>query len=144
MASVHVYHEGDAPIRDAILARRPDLDVVVWATLEELRAHIGHAEILFASLPPRAGWSGATRLRLIQMMGAGVDPLLPSPDLPASVQIAGARGVFAEEASEHAIAMMLALARALPTTVLRQRDHVWKQFMIGKLAGKTVTVLGLG
>ncbi len=144
MASVHVYHEDSVEIKGAILARRPDLDITFWTTPEELAAHMGEAEILFASMPPRSGWSGATRLRLLQMMGAGVDQLLPSPDLPASVQIAGARGVFAEEASEHAIAMMLALARAIPTTVARQREHVWKQFMVGKLAGKTVTVLGLG
>lgn len=144
MASVHVYHEHGEEIRDVIVARRPDLDVIVWTSLHELEAHMGEAEILFASMPPRAGWSGATRLRLVQIMGAGVDQLLPSPDLPASVSIAGARGVFAEEASEHAIAMMLALTRAFATTASRQREHVWKQFMVGKLAGKTVALLGLG
>src|SRR5437867_1218651 len=99
MASVQVYHEDGARIREAILAKRPDLDVTVSTSLDELRARIDEAEILLAAQPPRSGWRGAKRLRLIQVMGAGVDLLLPSPDLPETVLVAGMRGVFAEEAS---------------------------------------------
>jgi len=139
MTRVHIYHEDARAI-----ARDVPLESLALETPEALAAAMPEIEVLFAAMPPRTGWARATKLRLVQMMGAGVDQLLPSPDLPASVAIAGARGVFADEAAEHAIAMMLALVRALPTTIVRQRDRTWRQFEVEKLAGKTVTIVGLG
>lgn len=139
MARVHIYHEDAREI-----AREVPLESVALETPEALAAAMPEIEVLFAAMPPRTGWRRATKLRLVQMMGTGVDQLLPSPDLPTTVSIAGARGVFADEAAEHAIAMMLALVRALPTTILRQRDRVWRQFEVEKISGKTVTIVGLG
>jgi phosphoglycerate dehydrogenase-like enzyme len=86
----------------------------------------------------------ARALELLQLAGAGVDHLLPSPDLPDHVAIAGIRGAFADEAAEHAILMMLALTRRLPELLDRQRRREWAQRPVAKLAGRTVLVLGLG
>ena len=110
----------------------------------ELRARIGEIEVLFAAVTPRGIWDGARRLRLIQLMGAGADRLLPAPDLPPAVRIAGARGVFAAEVAEHALALTLALARGLPTLVRRQAQRVWQPFASRTLAGKTMGILGMG
>jgi phosphoglycerate dehydrogenase-like enzyme len=95
-------------------------------------------------MPPREGWAPAASLELIQMAGAGVSQLLPSPDLPSHVAVAGLRGLYASEAAEHAILMMLALARDLPSLVDAQRAHRWAQRPVAKIAGRTVVVLGTG
>jgi len=143
-AVIHVYHERAARIRDAILALEPGRTVVGLCTPDELAVALPELDVLFAGLPPRTGWAEATRLRLLQLMGAGADGLLPSPDLPAHTVIAGARGVFATEVSEHALALVLASCRALPTLFARQAERVWRQFETGTLAGETMCVVGLG
>lgn len=141
---IHVYHERAEVIRAAVLAAAPDREVIALASREALAAAMPAIEVLFAPDPPRAGWAGAARLRLIQLLGAGVDQLLPSPDLPAQVEVAGVRGVFAAEVAEHAIAMILALRKRLPELLDDQRARRWRQRPRGSVAGEAVTVVGAG
>jgi len=141
---IHVYHGEGAGVRDVIRGKEPERPVVVVRDEAALRASIGHVKILFTSSPPRGLWRGAHRLVLIQMMGAGVDDLLPAPDLPEGVAIAGLRGVFAAEVSEAALAMVLALVRGLPALVARQLHQQWRPFASGTLAGRTMGILGHG
>jgi phosphoglycerate dehydrogenase-like enzyme len=83
-------------------------------------------------------------LRLIQMLGAGVDQLLPSPDLPSTVEIAGVRGVFAPDVAEHAVALMLSHARRLPQLADDQRARKFEPTPRPSLAGQHVAILGYG
>lgn len=140
----HLYHAHAAHMRELLARLDPSRDIVAWTTPEELDAGLPEVRVLFAPMPPRGGWSRAERLELLQMAGAGVDQLLPSPDLPARVRVAGLRGVFADEAAEHAILMVLALARDLPELLERQRARQWAQRPVAKVAGRTLAVLGLG
>ena len=110
----------------------------------DLEASIDDIEVIFVFRPPRGVWSGAKRLRLIQTIGAGVDAVLPAPDLPAGVRIANARGIHGEQMSEHALAMMLAFAKQLPQALANQRTRLWQQFTPSSLAGKTCSILGMG
>lgn len=145
MGRIHLYHEGAGDrIAELIRARAPDLDVVLLTDRESFERALGEVEVLFAAIPPTGLWAGAMRLKLIQLMGVGADLLLPAPDLPDGVRVCGLRGVQAPEASEHAIAMMLALARALPTAFARQRQRVWRQYAVESLSGARLCVLGLG
>ncbi len=142
---LHVYHARAAPrIEAAVREALPGHDVTAWTRPEELAAGLGEVEVLFTATAPGLDWSGATRLRLVQLMGAGADGLLPADGLPAGVQVAGLRGVFAAEASEHAIALLLALARGLPTLVARQAERRWRPFASAPLEGSTLCVVGLG
>ena len=141
---LHVYHGDGADVREAILAKDPSRRVVAWPDEEAFRAAIGDAEILFTSVPPRGLWAGAKRLRLVQMMGVGVESLLPAPDLRSDVAVACLRGVFAAEVSEHVFAMALALVRGVPTLVARQQRQAWRAFASGTLMGKTMGILGFG
>ncbi len=66
------------------------------------------------------------------------------------IRLASARGVNAQAVAEHAIALILALARRLPEARDNQRNRVWRG-MIGDLAaredelgGKTLLIVGLG
>jgi len=144
MTRIHVYHEQATTLRELVLRAAPHHEVIAWSHSDALRDGLVEVEVLFTAVPPREDWSGAGRLKLIQMMGVGVDGLLPAPSLPPEVQIAGMRGMFAAEASEHAIGMMLALLRGWPTLIERQRTRVWRQFASQRLAGETACVVGVG
>jgi phosphoglycerate dehydrogenase-like enzyme len=145
---IHVYHGTSRELGEALAVRLraaiPDREIVVWWREEELRAGLPQVEALLAFRPPRGVWSGATRLRLLQSMGAGVDGLLPAPDLPAHARIANARGIHGPQMGEFALAMILALAKRIPFVLEQQRAHVWKPYGMTMLAGRTLGILGFG
>jgi phosphoglycerate dehydrogenase-like enzyme len=92
----------------------------------------------------------ATRLRFIQSIGAGTDQFDRAALASRGIRLASASGVNANAVSEHAIALILALARRLPEARDNQHKRFWRG-MIGdlsiredELAGKTLLVVGLG
>jgi phosphoglycerate dehydrogenase-like enzyme len=119
--------------------------------LETLAARIGEADVLVISglwrntLLERAG-----RLRFIQSIGAGTDQFPRDELAKRGIRLASAAGVNARAVAEHAMALILALARRLPEARDNQVRRVWRQ-MIGDLAlredelgGKTLLLVGLG
>ena len=141
--AIHVLHETHAErIAAAVRAAAPGRRVVVAARASDLVWP--ELEVLFAVYPPRTGYGAAPRLRLVQLLSAGANTLLPAPDLPPGVLVAGLGDELAAETSEYAIAGLLALGRALPTLLERQARRLWKPFASPALAGSTLAVLGLG
>jgi phosphoglycerate dehydrogenase-like enzyme len=118
---------------------------------DELDARIAEADVLLCSglwrndLIPRA-----PKLRLVQSISAGVDQYDKAAFAAAGIRLASAAGVNARAVSEHAMALILALARRLPEA----RDNQAKQFWRGmqgdltlredELGGKTLLIVGLG
>jgi phosphoglycerate dehydrogenase-like enzyme len=141
---IHVYHESADYLVDLIKHVEPLRPVIGIKTPVALRAALSEIEILFAPAPPRDGWAGADKLRLIQLLGSGVDQLLPSPDLPAHVEVAGVRGAFAAEVAEHALALMLAHVRGLASLGEAQRAKKFEAIPRPALAGQLVTIVGNG
>jgi len=90
------------------------------------------------------------RLRFIQSIGSGTDQF-DKPALAAKgIRLASAAGVNARAVSEHAMSLILALARRLPEARDNQARRFWRG-MIGdltqredELAGKTLLIIGLG
>ncbi len=78
------------------------------------------------------------------MTGAGIDSLLPAPDLGPAVRVANARGIHGLHMSEFTLAMMFAFEKRIPTWLAQQRDHEWRRRAVYTLHGKTVVILGLG
>lgn len=142
--ALHLYHQSVDLLVTEVRKRAPHRRIVALDTPEALAAALPEITVLCAPVPPREGWSHAQKLRLIQLLGVGADMLLPSLDLPRAVEVATLRGVFAAEVTEHVVAMMLALVRAVPTLVARQHVREWVQFGSGTLAGKTIGLVGLG
>jgi phosphoglycerate dehydrogenase-like enzyme len=141
---IHAFPGLGNAVRDTVEAAFSGREFVVWEDPAEFEAGIAEAEVLLALQPPRGHWERARSLRLIQMTGAGVDSLLPAPDLPARVRIANARGVHEPEMSEFILASILALLKQLPRAMQQQRQHRWKPYGSRPLTGQTVGILGVG
>lgn len=118
---------------------------------EALERRIGDADVLVISgLWRNSLLERAARLKFIQSIGAGVDQFPRDELKKRGIRLASARGVNARAVSEHAMALILALARKLPEARDNQRRRVWRA-MIGdiprredELGGKTLLVAGLG
>jgi D-2-hydroxyacid dehydrogenase (NADP+) len=118
---------------------------------ETLAERIDEADVLVISglwrnsLLERAG-----KLRFIQSIGAGTDQFPRDELAKRGIRLASAAGVNARAVAEHAMALILALARRLPEARDNQAKRVWRQ-MIGdltlredELGGKTLLLVGLG
>lgn len=135
--------EGGARERITEILRRHGRDVE-HVDSRTLPQQLGSIEALLCAQPPAVDWSDAHRLRLIQIMGSGVERLWPAKGLRAEVQIASARGIHLPEMRDHALALLLAFERGLPALAAQQRERRWERRPTGSLHGKTVVVLGLG
>ncbi len=142
--TIHAFHTYGEALREPFAAAFPEREFVVWTREEEFVAGLADVEILLAFRAPRDHWHRARRLRLIQTTGAGVDAVLPAPDLPDGVQLANARGIHEPEMSEFVLALILALAKRIPRALSQQTEREWRLFGNRRLAGKTLAVLGLG
>lgn len=141
---IHVYHESAEYLAKLVADAAPGRSVVALGSPAALADALPAIEVLFAPAPPRTGWSAARSLRLIQLLGVGADTLLPSPDLPAAVEIGVMRGVFASDVAEHALALMLAHARRLPELLELQRSHRYFATPRPTLAGQHLVIVGHG
>lgn len=86
-------------------------------------------------------------LRWIQMCSAGIDFVLNS-GLPAWIRISRGGGLWNVSVAEHALSMMLALARHLPAAERERHQRIWNSEKaikrIGTLEGKQLLVMGFG
>jgi phosphoglycerate dehydrogenase-like enzyme len=92
----------------------------------------------------------ASRLRFVQSIGSGTDQFDKEALAARGIRLASAAGVNARAVAEHAMSLILALARRLPEARDNQARKVWRG-MIGdltqredELSGKTVLIIGLG
>ena len=92
----------------------------------------------------------APRLRFIQSISSGTDQFGRQALRERGIRLASAAGVNAQAVAEHALALMLALARRLPEARDNQQKARWRG-MIGDLSqredelkGKTVLIVGMG
>ncbi len=130
-------------------ARGVAVDVAPGLTPEKLAARIDRYDGIAVRSATRidAGLiAAAGRLKVIGRAGIGVDNI----DLPAAT----ARGVVVMNTpfgnsvttAEHAVAMMMALARRIPQADRSTRAGEWRKshFMGVELAGKTLGLIGCG
>jgi D-3-phosphoglycerate dehydrogenase len=90
--------------------------------------------------------AAAPRLRAIARAGTGVDNV----DVPAAtargIVVMNAPGANSVSVAEHAVALMLALSRAIPAADAAMKRNVWdkKRLTGAELRGKTLGIVGLG
>ena len=126
-----------------------DVDVITGKTPEELKEIIGQYDGLAIRSSTKVTadiLDAATNLKVIGRAGIGVDNV----DIPA----ASSKGVVVMNTpfgnsittAEHAIAMMMALARQIPDANTRTKAGEWpkKDFMGIEVTGKTLGLIGAG
>lgn len=119
--------------------------------LTDLKARIGEADVLLCSGLWRNEFIGeAPRLAFIQSISAGTDQYSRDALGAAGIRVASAQGVNERAVAEHAIALILALARKIPEARDNQAAKNWRG-MIGEisqredeLGGKTLVIAGMG
>lgn len=118
---------------------------------DELAARIGEADVLVVS----GFWRNelaerAPRLRFIQSISAGTDQYARDVLKARGIRLASAQGVNERAVAEHAMALILALARRLPVARDNQARRHWRGMMADvarreeEIGGKTLLVVGLG
>ena len=129
----------------------PQVKVVYSSSKRSDENALHGADILIGwSLPPEQ-LRAATNLRWIYSITAAIDQFL-YPELAASdIAISNAGRVHGPVVAEHAIAMVFALAKHLPSAVRYQERRTWAMEAIWnehprpvEIRGATMTVIGLG
>lgn len=139
------------PLAELFAKRNSGLDhFQVW-NRGDLSEQIANAHVLVVS----GFWNNellarAPKLRFIQSIGAGYDQFALDKLRERGIRLASAKGVNRNAVSEHAIAMILAMARQLHTGRDHQRAHFWRGMISDlsrredELGGKTLLIVGLG
>ena len=88
----------------------------------------------------------APQLRIVARAGTGVDNVDVAAASARGVLVVNAPGANSISVAEHALALMLALARLVPAADRAMKDGRWekKRFLGNELRGKTLGVAGLG
>lgn len=138
-------YDAEAP-RYAALVRAPRGRVTVHtaSTPMQAAARIGDAEVVFAWKFPPHLYRDARRLRWLQGMGAGVEWAL-TPELPPGVIVTRAPGIFGPWMAEYVLGWCLWIAQRMADYRAAQQRREWMQHVPPeRLAGKTMTIVGLG
>lgn len=135
---------------DAAVSRAPDIgtghDVSIGVTPADFLAAMQQAEALVAdaSVIKALFPCPAPRLKLIFLTNAGLDRLAPFDWLPPGVTLMNNRGAHAAKSGEFAIMSILMLANRVPAMVTNQRHGTWRKLWGSVLAGRDITIVGLG
>ncbi len=150
---VHTGTGREQPITPGLWAeaagRAPDTGdghaVSFGATTEALAEALADCEmVVFTNHLPRPLPAPAPRLRYLFCTFAGIDGLMPLDWLPAGVGLLNNRGTHTDKAGEFAIMSLLMLASHMPGFVADQRAQRWTRQHSTVLAGRRLTVVGLG
>ena len=90
--------------------------------------------------------AAAPQLRIVARAGTGVDNVDVAAASARGILVVNAPGANSISVAEHALALMLALARLVPAADQAMKDGRWekKRFLGNELRGKTLGVAGLG
>src|SRR5882757_6328928 len=122
----------------------------VW-NYDDFQKRVGEADVVVVS----GMWKNdlipaASKLKFIQSISSGMDQYSKEQLAAKSVRLCSAAGVNARAVAEHAIALILAVARRLPEARDNQHKKMWRG-MIGdltqredELGGKTLLIVGMG
>lgn len=131
--------------------RDTGLDWFEVRSLGDLKARIAEMDVLLCSgLWRNELIPAASRLVFIQSISAGTDQYSRDALAAAGIRLASAQGVNERAVAEHAIALILALARQIPEARDNQAAKKWRG-MVGdrskredELRGKTLLIAGIG
>jgi phosphoglycerate dehydrogenase-like enzyme len=136
----------------ARLARIAGATLVVVEDVAALATAVADADVLVLSghfykrEAAQAVNGNARKLRLIQTFTAGYEGL-QQHGVPPGTIVANAGDSWSAGVAEHAMAMLLALVKHLPTAILNQPRHAWERKQtahMGSLEELTLASIGFG
>jgi phosphoglycerate dehydrogenase-like enzyme len=86
----------------------------------------------------------APNLKLLQILGAGVDYLLPLDWLPPGVTVLTNSGAHVPKAAQSGLMTLLMLNARLPELTWSHRQKKWNRIFTTTLEGKTLLIVGVG
>jgi phosphoglycerate dehydrogenase-like enzyme len=130
LGRVRVYTERGADDENELARRIGDAKVAI-----NIRAHARFSEAVFRICP---------NLCMISIWGVGTDNIDLAAAARRGITVCNTPGVNAIAVAEHAIALMLAVARKIPAIDRDMRGGAWPREMLTQLHGKTLGVFGMG
>ena len=130
--------------------RRPDAgqghDISYADSDEGFARGIADAELLIGTPGTIKGraLAGAAKLKLVFVMAAGMDKLMPFDWLPPGVALLNNRGAHGPKMREFALMALAMLNNRMPAYATQQRRQEWTGHFTTILRGKTCTVIGVG
>jgi D-3-phosphoglycerate dehydrogenase len=130
LGALRVFSERGADGEQELIRRIGDARVAI-----NIRAHARFSDGIFVSCPA---------LKMVSVWGTGTDNI----DLHAAgmrgVTVCNTPGVNAFAVAEHALTLMLAVARKIPAVDREMHAGKWPREMLTQLLGKTLGVFGMG
>lgn len=131
------------------LARHPDVAERVrttWGNDQDVyarEAKTADAMITYR-FPHKTLAQDAPNLKLLQILGAGVDYLLPLDWVPGGVTVLTNSGAHVPKAAQSALMALMMLNARLPELNWSQRQRKWNRIFTSTLDGKSVLIVGVG
>ena len=131
------------------LAKHPDVAKAIrttWGRDQDNwsdNAKTADAMITYRFPKERLG-ADAPKLKLLQILGAGVDYLLPLDWVPPGVIMLTNSGAHVPKAAQSGSMALMMLNARMPELVWSHRAHKWNRIFTTTLEAKTVLVVGVG
>ena len=152
------YHDGDAlPFGwtaecavQELSYLLPDTRIALGTIAEFEAERFKDVRVMLTGIAPREILATVPKVEWIQFSGSGADhffkasKLSPDDYRRMGITILNSPGISKYPVAEHALAMMLALARGLPRAVRQQSRREWAIFSAGEMRRKTLGIIGLG
>ena len=142
-------HTNVAPEETVFRAAGVPFRLVACRTEDDYLAGCGEADALlvqYGSVSRRV-IEGLPRLRVLVRYGVGVDGIDIQAATDRGIPVVNVPDYGTDEVANHAVALLLALARKLPLLDRQTRSGRWTVFEavpVHRLAGQTVGILGCG
>lgn len=138
-------------LAEALRSRWPEMNVVHLPNFDRLPEALPGADI-FVGYSLRANQlTNARKLKWIHSTAAGVAQLIYPELRDSGIAVTNSRGILSATIAEHALGLMIALARNFPCAVRFQDQRHWAQQelwdkpqRLRELAGQTLLIVGLG
>lgn len=142
------------PIIKRVQSERPDLDLVVYPSLADALSDVHTADALVLSDPRGAEGAALAKelsrpdsaVKWVHFVTAGCAGLLAHP-IPENILLTNQGGAVAPTVAEHAMMLMLTMARQIRQIIRNHDAEVWDKHFDPKiigLEGKTLAIIGYG
>ena len=137
-----------SPAAVEALEATPGLRVIV-SNKDDFRSHLGEAHALLVRSAVKVTkdvFEAAPQLKVVGRAGVGVDNVDLGAATSRGVVVMNTPGGNAIAVAEHTLALMLALARSVPSASASTKAGRWekKKFLGSEIGEKTLGVVGLG